>query len=56
MKTAILYAQKFMNKPYVPLPNAATRQQVLNKIVDTLLVGASCVGIVVGIIFIIAIT
>ena len=37
MKTAVIYAQRFMNRPYIPLPNAATRRQVLKKALDGLL-------------------
>ena len=54
MKTAIVYAYKFMNKPYISLPNAATRRQVLNRIIDKLLVAVCCVSIVAGIIFLIS--
>ena len=56
MKTAILCVQKFMNQPYIALPNAATRKQVLDRIVDKLLILVCCIGIVTGIIFIISIT
>lgn len=51
MKTATVYAQRFMNRPYIPLPNAATRRQVLKKALDGILVGVCCVGIVVAILF-----
>lgn len=53
MKTAVMNAQRFLNRPYVSLPNAATRRQVLKRLLDTLLVGVSCVGIVVAILFLI---
>lgn len=51
MKTAVVYAQRFMNRPYVPLPNAATRRQVLKRYIDGLLVGVCCIGIVVAVLF-----
>ena len=31
----------FMNRPWTPLPNAATRRQVLNRFLETLLVIAT---------------
>ena len=51
MKTAVIYAQRFMNRPYIPLPNAATRRQILKKALDGILVGACCLGIVVAVLF-----
>lgn len=51
MKTAVIYAQSFMNRPYVPLPNAATRRQVMRKFLDGILVGACCVGLAVVLLF-----
>lgn len=35
----------YWSEPYVPLPNAATRRQVLEKILDKALIVASCAGI-----------
>lgn len=54
MKTAIVYTQRFMNRPYVPLPNAATRRQVLHKLLDKILIGACCVGVTIGVMFLIS--
>lgn len=51
MKTAVVFAQKFMNRPYIPLPNAATRRQLLNRYINSMLVGVCCAGIVVAILF-----
>lgn len=51
MKAAILYAHRFMNRPYVDLPNAATRRQLLHKYVDQLLVCACGVGLTVAVLF-----
>lgn len=42
MKTAVL---KRMDYPLAPYPNAATLREVLHKVVDHLLVIASCAGI-----------
>lgn len=51
MKAAVIYAHSFMNRPYVPLPNAATRRQVAHKFLDGLLVGICCVGLAVALLF-----
>ena len=51
MKTAAIYAQNFMNRPFIPLPNAATRRQVARKFLDGLLVGVCCVGLAVTLLF-----
>lgn len=42
MKTAVL---KKMNYPLAPYPNAATTREILHKVVDQLLIIASCAGI-----------
>ena len=42
MKTAVC---KSNYQPVIPYPNAATRREVLHKILDTLLVAASGMGI-----------
>ncbi len=34
-----------MDYPYAPYPNAATRRELIHKILDHLLVVASCAGI-----------
>ncbi len=49
MKTATL---KY--KVYVPLPNAATRRQIIQKYIDKLLLIASGVGLFVGLMFLFA--
>lgn len=51
MKTAVIYANRFMNRPYISLPNAATRRQVLQKLLDRLLIGACCVGLATVLLF-----
>lgn len=40
MKTATVYHRMPATRTGLPYPNAATRRQVLNKLVDLLLVGA----------------
>lgn len=42
MKAAVINK---MELPLAPYPNAATRREVLHKIVDHLLIMASCAGI-----------
>ena len=54
MKTAIAYANNFLNKPHIDLPNAATRRQVLHKYLDGILLCACGVGIAVAVLFLAA--
>ena len=42
MKTAVINK---MELPFAPYPNAATRREILHKIVDHLLIVASCAGV-----------
>lgn len=42
---ATVYNAQFWSEPYVSLPNAATRRQILHKVLDKLLISLSCVGI-----------
>lgn len=42
MKTAVINK---MELPLAPYPNAATRREIMHKIVDHLLIMASCAGI-----------
>lgn len=46
MKTAVSHSS-FMARPVVPFPNTVSRRQHLHKLLDTLLVAASGVGITV---------
>ncbi len=48
MKTVSLYSTHISRKPY---PNAATRQEVINKVLDTLLVGAIGAGAAASLLF-----
>ncbi len=43
-----------MELPLAPYPNAATRREVLHKILDNLLILASCAGVAVIILFLTA--
>ena len=51
MKTVFVQAERFLSQPVIPMPNAATRRQLLHKILDRLLVTASCAGIVAVLLF-----
>ena len=42
MKTAAINK---MDYPFAPYPNAATRREILHKVLDHLLIIASCAGI-----------
>ena len=46
------YKKRFLDQPYVPYPNAATRRQLLDKFVETLLVIAT--GAALGALFLFA--
>ncbi len=46
MKTAAYLKSSYWSEPVIDLPNAATRRQILHKLLDKLLISASCVGIV----------
>lgn len=45
----------FWSAPHILLPNAATRRQVLHKILDTALIAASSLGIVAILFFFVVI-
>lgn len=42
MKTAVMNK---MDYPFAPYPNAATRRELLHKVLDHLLIVASCAGV-----------
>ena len=46
----------FMNKPFVNVPNAATRREVLHQMLDRVLVVASCMGLITAIAFLLSLT
>ena len=54
MKTVCYHNTSFWNRPIVAKPNAATRRDVLNKLVDKLLLAASAAGIVVTLMYFIS--
>ncbi len=51
MKTMTVNKMEF---PLAPYPNAATRREILHKIIDHLLIIASCAGVASAILFIAA--
>lgn len=53
MKTAYAKLNK-MEFPVAPYPNAATRRELLHKIVDQLLIIASCAGVAAVILLLVA--
>ena len=44
----------FMNRPYVNVPNAATRREVLQQLVDRAMVVVCCVGLITAIVFLLS--
>lgn len=51
MKTAAVKQNPYRQGPFLPYPNAATRQDVLQKLVDLLLMGAIGIGSAATILF-----
>lgn len=49
MKTA--NAVSFLNRPHLNVPNAATRREMLQLLVDRLLIGACCLGLTTALFF-----
>lgn len=47
MKTMTISNQRFLARPVVPYPNAATRRQLLHKVLDIALIAASGLGITI---------
>ena len=56
MTTTNTRKTNFWSQPHIHLPNAATRRQVLHKILDTALITASCAGIVAIMLFLVIVT
>lgn len=54
MKTTTVYHENFWNRPSVPLPNAATHRQVMEKLLDIALVAAIGAGIAASVLFLLA--
>ena len=53
MKTAELYLSNRANRPALPFPNAASRRDIVRKVVDFLLIVASSIGIVAIMLFLV---
>ena len=51
MKTATVYRSDYTKRPSLPYPNAATRREMLNKLIDYLLIGAMGVAAVTVVLF-----
>ena len=51
MKTAALYRCDLNRRSSVRYPNAATRREALNRLLDQLLIGAMCVAAVAILLF-----
>ena len=51
MKAAVTSKVSYMARPVVPFPNAISRRAHFRKILDTVLVAASGIGIVVMLVF-----
>ena len=51
MRTAIMHFNRYLSQPAIPLPNAATRRELLRKALDRLLIAASCAGLVAILLF-----
>lgn len=51
MKTEAIYRPEITIRPSLPYPNAATRREVFEKILDHLLIGAIGIGSVAIILF-----
>lgn len=46
----------YWSQPHIALPNAATRRDILHRVVDNLLIAASCAGAVAIMLFFVMIT
>ena len=51
MKTLVIHRPKAQYKPAPMYPNAATRRETINKLMDRLLIGAIAVAAVVALLF-----
>lgn len=54
MKTEAIYRPAVTVRPCLPYPNAATKRQVFEKVIDHLLIGAIGIGSVAIILFLLA--
>ena len=56
MKTAAVKRTTFNNMPVIPYPNAATKEEIIHKTLDLLLVAAIGAGLAACLIFLIALS
>ncbi len=56
MLTTPARKSNYWSEPRVPLPNAATRRQILHKVLDKALLVASCAGFLAIMLFFVIIT
>lgn len=56
MKTAVAKRPNFHTMPNIPYPNAATRQEILHKFLDLLLIAAIGAGLAASLIFLIVLS
>lgn len=54
MKTTAVYCPEHTKMPNLPFPNAATRKDILRKVVDLLLVAAIGAGAAASLLFLLA--
>lgn len=56
MLTTNIQKSNFWSEPYVPLPNAATRRQIIEKVMRGALMVASCAGVMAIMLFFVVIS
>ena len=56
MKTVSAYRSDYAQRPNLPYPNAATRREMLNKVLDILLMAALGAGAAAILLFLLALT
>lgn len=56
MKTTTIYRADYTTRPNLPYPNAATRQELINKFLDLLLMAALGIGAAAILLFIVALS
>jgi hypothetical protein len=56
MKTKTIYRTTYANQPHIPYPNAATRREIFDKVLDLLLMAAMGVGAAAIILFMLVLT
>jgi ABC-type phosphate/phosphonate transport system permease subunit len=56
MKTTAIYRTDYASRPNLPFPNAATRKDIVHKILDLLLMAALGMGTAAILLFLLALT